>query len=83
LQKKFIVKLGSGIHARPAQKIVEAAQGCSEDIFLVKNGQLYNAKSLLMILSMSVKYMEEIEVVTDENNAECVVEQIGKVLTGE
>jgi len=32
---------------------------------------------------MSVKYMEEIEVVTDENNAECVVEQIGKVLTGE
>lgn len=70
----------SGIHARPAQKIAEAAQRYPNDVHLIKDGKLYNAKSLLTILSMGAKYKEEVSVMVTGQGAESIIEDIGILL---
>lgn len=71
----------SGIHARPAQKIAEVAQRYADDVHLIKDGQMYNAKSLLMILSMGVKYKEEITVMATGEGSELIIKKIGNLLS--
>lgn len=71
----------SGIHARPAQKIAEVAQRHTDDVHLIKDGQMYNAKSLLMILSMGVKYKEEITVMATGEGSELIIKKIGNLLS--
>ncbi|HIW34238.1 MAG TPA: HPr family phosphocarrier protein [Candidatus Paenibacillus intestinavium] len=80
MQKTYEVKNMSGIHARPAQKIAEAAQRYTDDVHFIKAGQLYNAKSLLTILSMGAKYKEKISVVATGQGAEEIIEEIGRLL---
>ena len=70
----------SGIHARPAQKIAEVAQRYAEDVHLIKDGKMYNAKSLIMILSMGAKYEEEISVKASGLGSEPIIDSIGNLL---
>lgn len=80
MQKTYQVMSVSGIHARPAQKIAEVAQRYAEDVHLIKGGQMYNAKSLLMILSMGVRYKEEITVIATGEGSELIINEIGNLL---
>ena len=52
VSKSFIVKNKYGIHARPARLIVETASKYKSDIFLSKNGEEINAKSIMGILML-------------------------------
>lgn len=42
----------AGLHARPASLLVAAASKFSSNIFIVKEGKEYNAKSILGVLSI-------------------------------
>ncbi len=58
--KTFIVKNQYGIHARPARMIVEEAAKFKSDIFLSKNGEEINAKSIMGILTLEARKDSEI-----------------------
>ena len=60
LEKKIIIKNERGIHARPAGILAKAAQKYKSDISLEKNGNEYNCKSIMSILSMGIRMNEEI-----------------------
>ncbi len=52
VSKSFIVKNTYGIHARPARLIVQAASKYASQIYLAKNGEEVDAKSIMGILML-------------------------------
>lgn len=55
ITKSFIVKNQYGIHARPARMIVEEASKYHSEIWLSKNGEEINAKSIMGILMLEAR----------------------------
>jgi phosphocarrier protein HPr len=53
LVKTFELKNKLGMHARPAAAFVKIAQQFKSDIYLERNGQTINGKSILGILTMA------------------------------
>ncbi|WP_430886168.1 HPr family phosphocarrier protein [Fusibacter sp. JL216-2] len=52
IETKFTLLNETGFHARPASIFVKEATGYSSDVFIVKDGEKYNAKSIMGLLSM-------------------------------
>lgn len=72
VSKKIIIKSPEGLHARPATEIVKAATKYTASVELDVNGNKYNAKSVLNIMSAGIKNNTEITLVcngVDEKNA--------------
>lgn len=72
ITKSFIVKNQYGIHARPARMIVEEASKYRSEIWLSKNGEEINAKSIMGILMLEARKDTELVlriVGEDEENA--------------
>jgi phosphocarrier protein len=70
LEKLIVIKNETGIHARPASLIVKLAQKYQSDIILVKNGNEYNCKSIMSILSTGAKKGEEMILKVSGNDSE-------------
>jgi phosphocarrier protein HPr len=81
MKKIYKVMNPTGIHARPALKIVEAAARYRSDSYLIKDGSRFFAKSLVNMISIGAKYGDEIEVIAEGEDSEAAVEAIGAVLT--
>lgn len=54
--KTFTLKNKLGMHARPAAAFVKIAQQFKSEIFIERNGQTINGKSILGILTMACPY---------------------------
>jgi phosphocarrier protein HPr len=83
VEKNIIVQNETGIHARPAGIIVKTAAGFKSNIFLVKDGKEYNAKSIMSLMTMAAAKGEEITVRANGEDEEAAVEAIvNLILTG-
>lgn len=60
ITKSFKVKNTYGLHARPAKLIVEEATKYKSDVYLSKNGEEVNAKSIMGILMLEAGKGSEI-----------------------
>ncbi len=74
ISQETTVKLKSGIHARPAQLIVQTAEEFVSDIFLekIKEGFKANAKSIFNVMAMAGECGDKIQITTigdDEDDA--------------
>jgi len=54
--KTFELKNKLGLHARPAAAFVKVAQQFKSDIYIERNGQTINGKSILGILTLACPY---------------------------
>jgi phosphocarrier protein HPr len=54
--KTFELKNKLGMHARPAAAFVKTAQQFKSDIYIERNGQTINGKSILGILTLACPY---------------------------
>ncbi|MEF2246695.1 MULTISPECIES: HPr family phosphocarrier protein [unclassified Paenibacillus] len=81
MQKTYTITNITGIHARPARKIVEAAVRYPCDIYLTKKGIKFNAKSLVAMISIGAKFEDQIIVAAEGEHAELAIEEIGMILT--
>jgi catabolite repression HPr-like protein len=54
VEKKIVVKLKSGLQARPAAMFVQEANRFSSEIFLEKDAKRVNAKSIMGLMSLAV-----------------------------
>lgn len=70
IREKVVVKGKIGLDARPAATFLKEATKFKSDINLIKNSNIYNAKSILSILSMSAMDGDEIEIVIDGEDEE-------------
>lgn len=80
LKKTFVVKLPSGLHARPATLFVQKASSFPCEIFIIKGDKRVNGKSIMGIMSLGVAAGQELTIEADgENEAEAVV-ALGEIL---
>ncbi len=67
--ESFPCELHTGLHARPAASIVQTAKKFESDIFIIKNNQNANAKSVVSILALSVGHSDLISIESQSMNA--------------
>jgi phosphocarrier protein len=65
IKQKVKIQNKLGMHARPASLLVKTASKFISDIFIVKNNQKVNAKSILGIMMLAAEYGSELEVITN------------------
>lgn len=80
MERTFIVKSPSGLHARPAAMLVQKASSFPCDIFLVKGTKKVNAKSIMSLLALGIEANEEIVVITQGEKESEAILAIGELL---
>lgn len=81
MRKAYTVTSPTGIHARPARLVADAASKFPCEIFVEKNGKRYNAKSLVKMIALGAKCGDEVVVVAHGEQSELAVEMVGNVLS--
>ena len=83
IEKRVIIKLPIGLHARPASKFAKIASAFNGDVYLLKDSSMANAKSILSILSLALEEGSEVILRVEGENEEEVFKRLVAILTGE
>jgi phosphocarrier protein len=67
-KQSIIISNRAGIHARPAALIVQATKDYKCSIFLEKNGDRINAKSIMGIITLGASYGTKLEIIAEGNS---------------
>jgi len=76
VEKTVTIKNRAGIHARPAALLVERANKFTSDIFLEKDGEQINGKSIMGILTLAATYNTPIKIIAEGSDETEAVEAI-------
>ncbi|SDY51948.1 HPr family phosphocarrier protein [Tindallia californiensis] len=80
LEKNILIKNETGIHARPAAILVKYAMRFESDINIYRSGNVYDAKSIMNVMSMGVRQGEEIHLVVKGPDEIQAFEEIVKLI---
>ena len=80
VSRTITIKNAEGLHARPATGIAKSATQYTSSIQLDVNGNKYNAKSVLNIMSAGIKNSTEITVICDGVDEEKALEGVVQTL---
>ncbi|GIQ67465.1 HPr family phosphocarrier protein [Xylanibacillus composti] len=72
-KRPVVVKLKTGLHARPAALFVQEANKFSAEIFVEKGDKKVNAKSIMGIMSLAISSGTEVEISAEGADAEQAV----------
>jgi len=76
VEKTVTIKNRAGIHARPAALLVQTANRFSANIFLEKDGEKINGKSIMGILTLAATYNSPIKIIADGSDEEDALQTI-------
>jgi len=76
VEKTVTIKNRAGIHARPAALLVQTANRFSSSIFLEKDGDKINGKSIMGILTLAATYNSPIKIIADGSDEEDALQTI-------
>ncbi|HBA63107.1 MAG TPA: HPr family phosphocarrier protein [Lachnospiraceae bacterium] len=62
VSQKVIITNPSGLHARPASVLAQAAGKCGSDVLLLYGEKQIQAKSILNIMAAAIKSGSEVEI---------------------
>lgn len=79
VEKTVIIKNRAGIHARPAALLVQTANRFSSNIYLEKDGEKINSKSIMGILTLAATYNSPIKIIADGNDEEDALQTISRL----
>lgn len=82
-EQTTVVRLRTGLLARPAALFVQEANRFSSDVFVEKDGKSVNAKSIMGIMSLAIGHGQEIVVRADGSDAELAVQKLVEMLSKE
>lgn len=82
-KKNILIKLESGLEARPVALLVQEASKYESKIYIECDGKKVNAKSIMGMMSLGLDAGEELVVVADGKDEQTAVENIEKFLSGE
>lgn len=80
MEKTFKIRNKLGLHARAASLFVQAASRFDSEIFVAKNGQEVNGKSIMGILILAAAQGAEITVRTDGSDADGAMAALGELI---
>ena len=71
VSQKLVIKNKSGLHARPAGILAQAAMKCKSDVWIMLGEKKVQVKSILNLMAAGIKSGTEIELACEgENEAE-------------
>jgi len=80
-KKDFTILNKLGIHARPAAQFVKTANRFQADIFVEKDGEEVDGKSIMGLMMLAAGHGSVISVTADGSDAELALEAIGELIT--
>lgn len=80
VEKKVVVQLQTGLHARPAARFVQEANKFSAEIYILKESKKVNAKSIMGVMSLAVSRNTEITIQAEGPDAEQAVEVLANLV---
>ena len=75
-ERKVVIRLNEGLHARPATQFVKLARSFTSDIEVLKEGKGANAKSAVKLMLLGVKENEEVVVRGQGDDEQIAVEAL-------
>ncbi|EGL14449.1 HPr-like protein crh [Paenibacillus sp. HGF7] len=82
-RRPVVVKLKTGLHARPAALFVQEANKFSSEIFVEKDEKKVNAKSIMGIMSLAISTGTEIYISAEGSDAEQAVNALVTLVSKE
>lgn len=79
VEKTVTIKNRAGIHARPAAVLVQTANRYEANIYLEKDGEKINSKSIMGILTLAATYNTSIKIIADGSDEQEAVEVISRL----
>lgn len=76
----FKIRNVSGLHARPAAKLVEIASLFSAEFWIGHKGQRVNGKSILGVMTLGATLGETLELEATGEDAECMIHVLGRLI---
>jgi phosphocarrier protein HPr len=80
LEKSFTVVNPLGVHARPAAQLVKTANRFRCDVWLSKDGQNVNGKSIMGVLMLAATQGSTLLVKADGEDAHAALEALGQLI---
>ena len=77
-KREFHIIAETGIHARPATLLVQAASKFNSDINLEYNGKSVNLKSIMGVMSLGVGQGADVTITADGDDAKEAIEAIAE-----
>ena len=82
-KREFHIIAETGIHARPATLLVQAASKFNSDINLEYNGKSVNLKSIIGVMSLGVGQGADVTITADGDDAKEAIEAIADTMKKE
>ena len=82
-KRDFHIIAETGIHARPATLLVQAASKFGSDINLEYNGKSVNLKSIMGVMSLGVGQGADVTITADGDDAKEAIEAIADTMKKE
>ncbi|RBP44015.1 HPr family phosphocarrier protein [Garciella nitratireducens] len=76
IQKSVVIENATGLHARPASLFVQKANEFESDIFIIKDENKINVKSILGIMAAGISKGTEITIQADGPDEEAAVKAL-------
>ncbi|TCS81775.1 HPr family phosphocarrier protein [Tepidibacillus fermentans] len=83
IKKTVVVKLKTGLRARPAALFVQEANRYSSEIMVEREDKRVNAKSIMGIMSLAINTGAEITIIADGSDEQQAVENLTELLSKE
>jgi phosphotransferase system HPr (HPr) family protein len=80
-KKDFTILNKLGIHARPAAQFVKTANRFQADIFVEKDGEEVDGKSIMGLMMLAAGHGSIISVSADGSDEDAALEAIGDLIT--
>jgi catabolite repression HPr-like protein len=83
VEKQVVVKLKSGLQARPAALFVQEANRFSSEVFLEKDGKKVNAKSIMGLMSLAISSGSSVNLIVNGSDEDAAIEALEKYVQKE
>lgn len=83
MEKDIVIKSKQGLHARPAALFVQIANKFDSDIFVIKDGEEVNGKSIMGILMLAAEKGAKVRLKAIGSDAEEAIAELEKILINE
>lgn len=80
VEREIIIKNKTGLHARPAAVVVQKANEFASEVFLEKDGDRVNAKSIMGVMMLAAGEGSKITIIADGDDEGDAVESISALL---
>lgn len=82
-KRPVVVKLKTGLHARPAALFVQEANKFSSEVYVEKDEKKVNAKSIMGIMSLAISSGTEVNISAEGSDAEQAVIALSELVSKE